>query len=290
MNPALLKLKRLQTILYEVGQGYFPGTADLLRKLELKEGDASERTLNRDIRALREEYCINITYNHNQRGYSLEEADLEDVDLFYHMSNTLLLSSQMLEAVREGKRMSEHVISKSPKTSFGENLLSRMYEAVLNKREIIIGKYYSTYTGNNSSYEGYPYRLIEYLNRWYVLLWVPAKSSFRTLSMERVSDLQVLTTTFERIHPIPVEFREVVGLNYSESDALEIVKFRVKTHTASYIINQPIHGSQKVYDQDSKWVYFQIIVRPNYELKQFFKMHEGNLEVLEPASLAGVTK
>ncbi|KAB2810015.1 helix-turn-helix transcriptional regulator [Phaeocystidibacter luteus] len=280
MNPALLKIKRLQTILYEVGKGNYPTTSNLLDKLGMENDSSSERTLNRDMKALREDYLIDIDYDKGRKGYTLENANTEEVDLFYHMSNTLLLSHQMLDAVREGKLMSEHIISKSPKIKFGENVLSRIYEAVVNRREVVISDYFSTYSGKSSSYEGHPYRLIEYLNRWYVYLWVPSKNDFRSLSIERIEKLDVKPTTFERTQALPKELFEVVGLNYSESSKKELVKFRVRKHTAGYIENQPIHSSQNVYQEDDKWVYFQIAVRPNYELKQLFKMHEGNLEVL----------
>ncbi|NVK75099.1 MAG: hypothetical protein HWE24_16640 [Oceanospirillaceae bacterium] len=61
MNPALLKIKRLQTILYEVGKGYYPSVQDLMDKLETVVEKRSKRSIERDLSSLRDEYYIDIT-------------------------------------------------------------------------------------------------------------------------------------------------------------------------------------------------------------------------------------
>ena len=80
-------------------------------------------------------------------------------------------------------------------------------------------------------------------------------------------------------------FRNVVGLTNSDKQAVEKVVLRFHPSQKSYIQSVPIHRQQKQLADNETEFTIQLLVKPNFELKQQVLKYGSLVEVLQPKTL-----
>lgn len=133
-----------------------------------------------------------------------------------------------------------------------------------------------------------PYALKVFNHRWYLLGYLKEQERLRTVALDRIIDLQVLTTTFT----LPKNFdarkyyANVVGIFVNNDLPITKVKIRAYGVQVEYLRSTPLHKSQsEVRSKHGEFADFtyRLCVTPEL-VSQLLAMGE-KVEVLEPKEL-----
>ena len=279
-------VRRFALIMEKVQNSNYPSLHELMEYLRPYGFEYCDRTLNRYILRIREDFQVEITYNEKERGYFIDESlsdDLEGFVRYLEMANTADLISQSLRETREGLKYLQFDAHGSLR---GVEMLKPLLRSIIdNKKVAFVHENYlaATYT----SYVVEPYLLKEYLNRWYLVAFVENLGEFLTFGVDRLHELQVTDQKFTYDFGKDPQrlFRNVVGLDYSNQKT-ETVVLKVVSKQAKYLKSLPLHSSQQVVSEDEHSCLLRLRVAPNYELIQKILSLGDQATVVEPAVLA----
>lgn len=133
-----------------------------------------------------------------------------------------------------------------------------------------------------------PYALRAFNHRWYLLGYLKEQNGLRTIALDRILDLKVLTDSFKLPEDFDVRkyFANVVGI-YMNKD-LPIVKVKIRAYgiQTNYLRSTPLHKSQSEsrskYGEFAEFTY-RLCITPDL-ISQLLAMSDM-VEVLEPESL-----
>lgn len=133
-----------------------------------------------------------------------------------------------------------------------------------------------------------PYALRAFNHRWYLLGYLKEQNGLRTIALDRILDLKVLTDSFKLPEDFDVRkyFANVVGI-YMNKD-LPIVKVKIRAYgiQAEYLRSTPLHKSQSEgkskHGEFADFTY-RLCVTP--ELVSLLLAMGDKVEVLEPEEL-----
>ena len=250
----------------------------------------STSTLERDLRAIRADYGITITYNRHKRGYFLDFADDENIDDF-RMFIWLLERRERLETLTQPGRLIgqylqlEHQDGGAASQFRGLDWLSPIWNAL--QRQLVITFRYQSYAdGPNEQRIIEPGLLFEYKNRWYLDGYDQNRRAERTFGLDRITDL---TLTPQAIQPRQIDYRaarqHVIGVTAPPGSPVERVVLRFAKREAEYVLSLPMHNSQTVLSEAAGHVDIQLFVVLNHELQREILAYGEEVEVLEPQKL-----
>ena len=133
-----------------------------------------------------------------------------------------------------------------------------------------------------------PYALKVFNRRWYLLGYIKEKRALRTIALDRVLDLKVLSISFEMPEDFDARkyFANVVGVFVNKDLPVTKVKIRAYGIQAEYLRSTPLHKSQsEVRSKHGEFAEFtyRLCVTPEL-ISQLLAMGE-KVEVLEPEEL-----
>jgi predicted DNA-binding transcriptional regulator YafY len=246
-------VERLSLILSYVNDHHYPSMPDILDYLTEKGLIPTERTVQRDLKTLRDLCYIEIKYNRFNNGYFIDTESASNIEYIDFDRNSLLLKNE---------------------------ILGKMLSAIVDRSKITF-EHQNFWHNETKLIELYPHLLKQYQNRWYVFGCFP-NGDFRSFGLERISNLAVLREIFKPKMKHPKDaFDEVVGLVFSQSK-IEDVILSYSAEQGKYIKTQPIHSSQKTLIDDENEFRIQLRVRPNYELQEQILKQGERVKVIEP--------
>ena len=143
-----------------------------------------------------------------------------------------------------------------------------------------------------------PYALKVFNRRWYLLGYIKEKRALRTIALDRILDLKILSTSFE----VPEDFdarkyfanvvgSNVVGIFVNKDLPITKVKICAYGTQAEYLRSTPLHKSQSEgrskYREFAEFTY-RLCITPEL-VSQLLAMGD-KIEVLEPATLREIIK
>ncbi|MAN59517.1 MAG: hypothetical protein CMC08_06745 [Flavobacteriaceae bacterium] len=281
------QLKRLERIIYLLKRCSGISKAQLMETLWNDYGiETSSRTLERDLKTLKDEFLLDIEYDHQEQGYVLED-DEERVGRFLNFAEFASLAELYEEGLVNYEQFQKWVIPDDNSRFKGLQHLRKLLHAIAQGRKVQFMK--ENYHENTEKmYVVSPLRLKEYLNRWYLIAVADGESDIRNFGIDRLSSLTMLETPASR----PADFEkqlaqydDVVGLNFSESENEhpETVVLRAHNNQIKYLKSLPLHASQVcVMSVEGDWGRVTYKLKPNYEfITQLLRMADM-VEVQEP--------
>lgn len=130
-----------------------------------------------------------------------------------------------------------------------------------------------------------PYFIRLYKQRWYMLGLKEKDNSIRTYALDRVSDLRILTDTFEMPAEIsPSDFFDnILGITASKASP-DTVRIKTTSMRAKYLRALPLHHSQQEQSQNDYSIFtYKLCI--NYELVHEILSYGSSVEVLAPKLL-----
>lgn len=178
----------------------------------------------------------------------------------------------------------------------GTTLLNPIIEAMQKNVELQID--YQRYESEQEEYNlqefhVQPYALKVFNRRWYLLGYIKEKHDLRTIALDRILDLKILSTSFELSEDFDARkyFANVVGIFVNNDLPVTKVMIRAYGTQAEYLRSTPLHKSQaegrSKYREFAEFTY-RMCITPEL-VSQLLAM--GNkVEVLEPATLREIIK
>lgn len=170
----------------------------------------------------------------------------------------------------------------------GLEFISELYNAILYKKVLNIG-YKSFNSDEVKSITISPYYLKQYNMRWFLF----GKSfDYITISNLALDRMEYIMESNQEYIETDIDFNEyfedIIGVTIQNENVLDIV-LKVDKTLIPYITTKPLHGSQKIYDEDDNFeVHLKLI--PNYELETLILSFGEKVQVLEPVILAEKVK
>ena len=173
----------------------------------------------------------------------------------------------------------------------GTTLLNPIIEAMQKNVELQID--YQRYESEQEKYNlqefhDQPYALKVFNRRWYLLGYIKEKHDLRTIALDRILDLKILSTSFELPEDFDARkyFANVVGIFVNNDLPVTKVRIRAYGTQAEYIRSTPLHKSQaegrSKYREFAEFTY-RLCITPEL-VSQLLAMGD-KVEVLEPEEL-----
>lgn len=133
-----------------------------------------------------------------------------------------------------------------------------------------------------------PYALRAFNHRWYLLGYLKEQNGLRTIALDRILDLKVLTDSFKLPEDFDVRkyFANVVGIYMNKDLPIVKVKIRAYGDQVEYLRSTPLHKSQSEcsskHGEFAEFTY-RLCITPDL-VSQLLAMGD-KVEVLEPQEL-----
>ena len=283
-------IKRFILIIEKINDSKYPSLGELLEYLRDQGFEISERTLQRNIEAIRLEFNIDIKYDYNYKGYYIDQDSTDSLESFLKFLEIAGTAELISDSIKEDRKTLLYLSFDTAAYLKGVEYLKILLKAIKDSRVVSFNKvnYKSEKT---SKYSIQPYLLKEYQNRWYVVGFVPEIKEIRTFGLDRIDNVVVLKEKFKKDKEIkPLEkFENIIGVNF-EDGRVEEVHLSLTPLQGKYLKSLPLHKSQQVIKEDKKETVISLKVVVNYELMQRVLMLGEYCKVLQPKSLIDSVK
>jgi predicted DNA-binding transcriptional regulator YafY len=238
----LNKLRQQKYCSYEELAAYIRNQQELLRLGDesLDIGD-SKRTIQRDIKEIRELFGIDIAYSRREKGYQLIQSDSENLNFqrrleAFDMINSLNIKDDLNPIVKLENRQPS-----------GTEHLYGIIHAVKN-HFIIQFTYHKFWEDKLTERVCEPFFLKEFRNRWYVIAKDQNDLKTKTFALDRISDLDIIRTKFipEEVSKIESKFSNAFGIIFSDTEQPEKVILSFTPFQGKYLKTLPLHHSQEI--------------------------------------------
>lgn len=278
-------LKRLSCIMHLVTNKQGISKTEIIERLfEDFDVDTTPRTLERDLKNLKDDFGIEINYNRSIRGYILGE-DEGRISSFLKFAEFSSLAEIYEEGIKDYKSFYKYIIPDDSSDFTGLHNMTRIIKGITLSRKLTFTKE-NYYKDTRKKYTVTPLRLKEYLNRWYLIAVSEGENEIRNFGIDRISDLKLTNVPSDSSKDFEAQielYDDIVGLNYNESDKVEKVILKTDNKQLKYLRSLPLHKSQVCVDgENDQWGEAIFHIKPNYEFEtQVLKMADM-VEVIEP--------
>lgn len=291
----------------------FPTLEDLRNRLEDQGYGVSASTIEKDLSFLKYERGAPIVYDRTQRCYRYREEWEFDIPLSPDDVRMIRMLVHKLEIFGEAEefrmlresidrlashfdlmdqypndRIDKYILFEYTKGFSGKQLLSVIYDAIYNKKEISFThcRFESDQPTRRTLQ---PYILKEHRNRWYVI--GKEDGNPRIFGLDRLSELRVTGVEFWQE---PEFYDEIFRVLY---DSVGVFAFGIESQDvvlhfdrreACYIKSLPLHRSQQIlYDSEDEGltVMLRVKVTPEF-IKDCILRFGDQVKVISPRNLA----
>ena len=174
----------------------------------------------------------------------------------------------------------DHNIDLVGRTIFGKLFNAIQYGIVLNI------KYQSFNQLKPTEMIIHPYHLKQYNNRWFLFGLNNDRKELSNLALDRIQNIEEVKIDYIEMN---IDFNDyfynVIGVTVKEGIPTEKVVLFINNQRWAYVKTKPIHGTQKVKNEDSLGVTIEIDIQINKELVNVILSYGSDMKVLEPKHL-----
>jgi len=256
---------------------------------EFTGGEVSSRTLERDLKTIREEFSIDIIYESVTNGYHVEQRDQEAVYEFLKLIEFANVGHLLKEGTTDFSKLA-YIVHLDDSSIFQGIEQVKTIVAAIQQQQQLSFVHINYWNQTTKEYTITPLQIREYLNRWYVVGVPEGATEIRTFGIDRIQKLQISGHTNVKRADYENQldqFAKIVGLNFNEGAARpQKIRLQVYHKHLKYLQSLPLHRSQNIqYEKKAEYGTVTYVLIPNYEFKiQLLKMHSFVI-VEEPQEL-----
>lgn len=280
----LLILKKLQIkpyTSYEELMDYITHQLDFLQmKDDTLDIGFSKRTLQRDMRDIRNIFGIDIEYSTNRKGYFIAQSVMENMNFqrrmeAFDMFNSLNFAEDLMPFIHLEKRKPQ-----------GTNNLHGILHAIRNKLEIKFS-YQKFWEDDITIRMVHPLALKEFKNRWYVLAKDTKDNKLKHFALDRLTNFDITKRTFESpaSHNIEEFYRHCFGIITPTDAEPEEIILSFDPVQGKYIKTLPLHDTQQILIDNQNEFRISLSLYVTHDLNMELLSFGPNLKVLQPISL-----
>ena len=281
-----VKIKRYLLILNYLIKNKKPTFEQIHKYIQSYDLEISQRTLQRDLSDLKNEFGIEIVFDKVDNCYSInydESGNIDEVLRLFKISNS---AQVMIETINEGKNTLKYISLDSSENLTGIELMEPLITA-LKTKQVITFNHFSFQTEESKLITLHPYLLKEYKNRWFLNGENIETKIFFIYGIERISNL-VLTGNYfvpkEGFDP-KTNFENVIGIatrpfikGLPEQDFV----LSMKQEQGRYFKTLPWHPNHEILVDGKDEFRVKLHLLPNYEFMQILYQYCEKVTVLEP--------
>lgn len=279
-----LKVKPYST--YEELLAYIENNVDYLL---MQDGNLqigfSKRTLQRDIKEIRDLFGIDIDYSKSQKGYFISQNENENMNFqrmmeAFDMFNSLNLAQDLTPFIQLEKRRPQGT----------ENLFGLLH-AIKNRLQIKF-TYQKFWEGGITERFADPLALKEFKNRWYVICNDLKDSRIKSFALDRLSELDVTRNNFHFPKGFDLEkyYRYSFGIISPNGSEPEKIILSFDAEQGKYIKSLPLHQSQEIIADNEEELRICLTLYITIDFVMELLSHGDSVEVIEPESLVNTVK
>lgn len=291
-----------------IAHGHLPVTALNTIRTDLRCIDEQYESANRTGRMNKDGYVIidvehsgrNKYYRYWKKGFSIFHSELNSEEIAGLAQAVNILShfqgmpnfewvDEMAERFKDYTGM---IGEPATVVSFDENpdLVGKdhftvLFNAICSETPLIL-TYRNFYTNQNKKLVVHPYYLKQYNKRWFLFAWNETEGFLANYAFDRIVEIENSHNDFiPNKDFVPDDyFEEMVGVSrYMDSESTKITLW-VNAKSWPYIKTKPLHGSQRIVEENEEGATITIDVILNYELEQLLLSYGEAVKILSPAS------
>jgi len=245
----------------------------------------SKRTLQRDIREIRNLFGIDVEFSMPRKGYYIVQTERENMNFqrmmeAFDMFNSLNLAQDLTPYI--------HLENRRPQGT--ENLYGVLH-AIKNRLEITF-EYQKFWEDEPVIRHIAPYALKEFKNRWYILAKDGKDGVVKTFALDRLTNLDISNKKF--IYPaaynVGQHFKHCFGIMAPNDDAPQEIIVSFDPFQGKYIKTLPLHESQQILVDNGDELQIKLTLYITYDFVMELLSYGEKVKVLEPQSLANEIK
>lgn len=279
-----LKVKPYST--YEELQTYIENQFDYLQMQDdtLNIG-FSKRTLQRDIKEIRNVFGIDIEYSKSNKGYYISQSETENMNFqrmmeAFDMFNSLNLAQDLTPFIHLEKRRPQGT----------ENLYGLLH-AIKNRFKIKF-TYQKFWEEELSHRLVEPYALKEFKNRWYIMAKDSKDNNIKSFALDRLTNLEITNQTYQYPDNYSIEqsYRYCFGIISPNDEEPQDIILSFDPFQGKYIKTLPLHDTQQVLEDNDEEMKIKLRLCLTHDLLMELLSFGDNMKVIEPKSLADQIK
>lgn len=279
-----LKVKPYST--YEELQTFIENQFDYLQMQDdnLQIG-FSKRTLQRDIKEIRNVFGIDIEYSKSQKGYFISQNENENMNFqrmmeAFDMFNSLNLAQDLTPFIHLEKRRPQGT----------ENLYGLLH-AIKNRLQIKF-TYQKFWEEELSQRLVEPYALKEFKNRWYIMAKDSKDNNIKSFALDRLTNLEITNLNYQYPDNYSIEqsYRYCFGIISPNDEEPQDIILSFDPFQGKYIKTLPLHDTQQVLVDNDEEMKIKLKLCLTHDLVMELLSFGDNLKVIEPKSLADQIK
>ena len=279
-----LKVKPYST--YEELQSYIENQFDYLQMQDdnLQIG-FSKRTLQRDIKEIRNVFGIDIEYSKSNKGYYISQSETENMNFqrmmeAFDMFNSLNLAQDLTPFIHLEKRRPQGT----------ENLYGLLH-AIKNRLQIKF-TYQKFWEEELSQRLVEPYALKEFKNRWYIMAKDSKDNNIKSFALDRLTNFEITNQTYQYPDNYSIEqsYRYCFGIISPNDEEPQDIILSFDPFQGKYIKTLPLHDTQQVLVDNDVEMKIKLKLCLTHDLVMELLSFGDNMKVIEPKSLADQIK
>lgn len=279
------QLLRWMLIIRKIQNHPYISFEELMREVEHDlafhgyETSCSAATLKRDLYELREEFGIEIVYDHRNKGYKLQTMKKDWLDI-----DSIIEPFELLTSLGTESGVPSFIIPEKYQAK-GMQHLSYIIHAIRHSLKITFLYYkYSDKTSSERLLS--PYALKEWRGRWYVI-GKDKDEIVKTFGLDRMDRL-IITTEYQRDNSsfdIANKFHDSFGIYASEEYPIEEIILAFAPEDGSYLKSRPLHPSQEIIEENDTEIIIRLHLRSTPDFLMEIISRSWSLRIIQPASL-----
>ncbi len=245
----------------------------------------SKRTLQRDIRDIRNVFGIDIEFSRSNKGYFISQDESENMNFqrmmeAFDMFNSLNLAQDLTPYIHLEKRRPQGT----------ENLYGLLH-AIKNKFKITFS-YKKFWEDVAIQRNVEPYALKEFKNRWYLLANDLIDNHLKSFGLDRLTNLEITNKSFELPKDFSIEesYRYCFGIiNPFENNPHEII-LSFEPIQGKYIKTLPLHETQTVIVDNENELRIRLNICVTFDFIMELLSFGDTMKVIKPESLIDEVK
>jgi predicted DNA-binding transcriptional regulator YafY len=279
-----LKVKPFST--YEELQAYIENQFDYLQMQDdnLQIG-FSKRTLQRDIKEIRNVFGIDIDYSKSQKGYCIKQKENENMNFqrmmeAFDMFNSLNLAQDLTPFIHMEKRRPQ-----------GTDNLYGLLHAIKNRLQIKF-TYQKFWEEELSQRLVEPYALKEFKNRWYLMAKDSKDNNIKSFALDRLTNFEITNHTFKYPDNYSIEqsYRYCFGIISPNDEEPQDIILSFDPFQGKYIKTLPLHHTQQVLLDNEEEMKIKLKLCLTHDLVMELLSFGEYMKVIKPKSLADQIK
>lgn len=240
----------------------------------------SKRTLQRDIKEMRNIFGVDIEYAQKEKGYFIRETEMNSEN-FHRM----LEAFELFNSVNAAQNAKSYIHFEKRQSQGTENLHGLLH-AIEHRRQIRFN--YQKYWEDQITYRtAEPYALKEFRNRWYVMAQDAKDKQIKSFALERLTNLEITSQTFQLPpHYSPEQnYRYCFGIIGPNGQEPEEIILSFTAFQGKYLKSLPLHETQQVLIDNEDELRLKLKLYITHDFVMELLSFGPELTVLAPESL-----